>query len=299
MSFLGACISTWRCQTSSRATLSSTLGTNSKLIRCIDIFLQEDQLMHTKLGFPLVLVPSYLPNMHELECSDVRKIEDTAFAEARRVESEMLVIMDELQENQEQHDASNASFHGSFSRIRSDELNDMGYGLSRTSPITFEGDVFQTPNNQTQDRALTSTPRKKRSELKNKPFPVNQVPRQEEQPRSKSYEAEMSITGVGTAEPFGGFIPYCPMNADNFAAGSSEDLQNFNQTTVFNGKSTGTNQPWNTGMQTSPSKLAPLGITGVMQTLPKKVSQTGGTQTTPLSSPKRSLSTGGTQTTPL
>ena len=51
------------------------------LIRCIDIFLQEDQLMHTKLGFPLVPVPSYLPNMHELECSDVRKIEDTAFAE--------------------------------------------------------------------------------------------------------------------------------------------------------------------------------------------------------------------------
>ena len=40
--------------------------------------------------------------MHELECSDIRKIEDTAFAEARRVESEMLVIMDEFQENQEQ-----------------------------------------------------------------------------------------------------------------------------------------------------------------------------------------------------
>ena len=55
----------------------------SDLIRCIDIFLQEDQLMCTKLGFPLVPVPSYLPNMHELECSDVRKIEDTAFAEAR------------------------------------------------------------------------------------------------------------------------------------------------------------------------------------------------------------------------
>ena len=53
------------------------------LIRCIDIFLQEDQLMHTKLGFPLVPVPSYLPNIHELEHSDIRKIEDTAFAEAR------------------------------------------------------------------------------------------------------------------------------------------------------------------------------------------------------------------------
>ena len=89
--------------------------------------------MHTKLGFPLIPVPSYLPNMHELECSDVRKIEDTAFAEARRVESEMLIIMDELQENQEQQDISNASFHSSFSRIQSDELNDMGYGLNRTA----------------------------------------------------------------------------------------------------------------------------------------------------------------------
>ena len=65
----------------------------------------------------------------------------------------MLVIMDELQENQEKHDISNASFHSSFSRIRSDELNDMGYGLSRISPITFEGDVFQTPKNWTQDNS--------------------------------------------------------------------------------------------------------------------------------------------------
>ena len=65
----------------------------------------------------------------------------------------MLVIMDELQENQEQHDVSNTSFHSSFSRIRSDELNDMGYGLSGISPITFEGDVFQTLKNQTQDTA--------------------------------------------------------------------------------------------------------------------------------------------------
>ena len=51
----------------------------SDLVRCIDIYLKEDQLMCTKLGFPLVPVPSYLPNMHELECRDVRNIKDTAF----------------------------------------------------------------------------------------------------------------------------------------------------------------------------------------------------------------------------
>ena len=147
----------------------------SEIICCIDIFLEEDQLMC--MGFPLVPVPSYLPNMHELECSDIRKTKDTAFAEARRVESEMLIIMDKLQENQGQHDVSNASFCSSFSMIQSDELNDMGYGLSRISPITFEGDAFQTPNNQTQDRAPTSTPRIKRNNTVNKMFPGNQVPR--------------------------------------------------------------------------------------------------------------------------
>ena len=89
----------------------------------------------------------------------------------------MLVIMDELQENQNQHDVSNTSFHSSFSRIRYDELNDMGYGLSRISPITLEGDSFQTRKNKTQDTALMSTPRKKRNEVIHKTFPVIQVPR--------------------------------------------------------------------------------------------------------------------------
>ena len=45
----------------------------------------------------------------------------------------MLVIMDELQENQEQH-VSNISFRSSFSRIRSDELNDMGLWIEQNQP---------------------------------------------------------------------------------------------------------------------------------------------------------------------
>ena len=39
----------------------------SEIICHTDIFLQEDQLMHTKLGFPLSPVPSYFPRMYELE----------------------------------------------------------------------------------------------------------------------------------------------------------------------------------------------------------------------------------------
>ena len=38
----------------------------SNIIRQIDIYLQDDQLKHIKLGFPLVPAPSYLPNMYEL-----------------------------------------------------------------------------------------------------------------------------------------------------------------------------------------------------------------------------------------
>ena len=89
------------------------------------------------------------------------------------------------------------------------------------------------------------------------------MPRQEEQPRFKSYNTELSVTGKGAAEPFGRFIPPHPTNADKFAAESSEDSQNLNQTTVFNGKLTGTDQPRDTGMQMSPSEPAPAGITGV------------------------------------
>ena len=73
----------------------------SNIIRQIDVFLQEDQLMHMKLGFPLVPAPSYLPNMYELGHSDVRKINDTASTEVRRVENEMMVIMEEHQEKEQ------------------------------------------------------------------------------------------------------------------------------------------------------------------------------------------------------
>ena len=120
------------------------IGYYMNIIRHIDIFLQEDQLMWTRLGFTLVPVPSYLPNMYELEHSSIRKIDDMASAEVRRVENEMIVIMEEHQEK-EQQNISHNSFHSPFSRIRSEELNDMGYGLSKISPITFDGDAFQTP----------------------------------------------------------------------------------------------------------------------------------------------------------
>ena len=246
----------------------------TNIIRHIDIFLQEDQLMHTRLGFPLVPVPSYLPNMYKLEHSNIRKIDDTASAEVRRVENEMMVIMEEHQEK-EQQNISHYSFQSSFSRIRSEELNDMGYGLSKISAITFNGDAFQTPSNRTQDNALTSTPRKRRNEVNTESFLSRQVP------------------GNGASEPTGRFIPPQPNSTDN----SSQDTDNLNTTAVYYEKSTGGYQNKTTGMQTSPRDPRPTGTTTTTQTSHKMAPQAGVTQTTPPPSPKKSTLTGGTQKT--
>ena len=49
-------------------------GYFSSVVRNIDIYLQEDQLIHTKCGFPLVPVPTYLPTSKELGQSTVYHI---------------------------------------------------------------------------------------------------------------------------------------------------------------------------------------------------------------------------------
>ena len=135
----------------------------TNIIRQIDIYLQEDQLKCTNHVFLLVPAPSYLPN-----------IDSRASTEVRRVENEMMVIMQEHQER-EQNDVSHKSFHSSFSRIRSEELNNMGYGLSRISPITFEDDAFRMLSNRAKDRALTLTPRKKKNEANTGSIPTTQT----------------------------------------------------------------------------------------------------------------------------
>ena len=97
----------------------------TNIIRHIDVYLQEDQLTHTRLGFPLVSVPTYLLNQYELEQNDVHHIENAVHTETREAECEMKVIMDK-----DHHNQAHSSAHTSFSRLRSFELNDMGFGLN-------------------------------------------------------------------------------------------------------------------------------------------------------------------------
>ena len=123
----------------------------------IDIFLQEDQLMHTKAGFSQVPVPGYLPSSHDLEQTNTDQIIQTANEEVTLTNKEMQVIM----QSDNKHPHINKS--GSFSRLRSFELNDMGFSLNKISPITFDVENPQTPaDHGTKGRALTSTPRERR-----------------------------------------------------------------------------------------------------------------------------------------
>ena len=125
----------------------------SQIVQNIDIFLQEDQLMCTKAGFSLVPVPGYLPNGNDLEQKNADQITQTACDEINSITREMQVIM----QGDNRHPHINKS--GSFSHLRSFELNDMGFSLNKISPITFNVDNPQTPaDHGIKSRALTSTP---------------------------------------------------------------------------------------------------------------------------------------------
>ena len=128
-----------------------------QIMRNIDIFFQENQLMHTKAGFSLVPVPHYLPNSNDLEQTNTDQIIQTANEEVTSTNREMQVIM----QGDNKHPHINKS--GSFSRLRSFELNDMGFSLNKINPITFDVENPQTPaDHGIKGRAPTSTPRERR-----------------------------------------------------------------------------------------------------------------------------------------
>ena len=155
----------------------------------------------------------------------------------------MLVIMQEHQDR-EQQEVSHNSFHSSFSRIRSEELNDMGYGLSRINPITFNDDAFQMPNNRAKDRAPTLTPRKKRNEPNG--IPTTETSQQDA--NTKSHNADLLISNTGANEPVTRFVPSQP----NSTGSSSQGTDSSNTTTVYHEKSNGGHQGKCVSIQMSP-----------------------------------------------
>ena len=109
--------------------------------------------MCTKAGFSLVPVPGYLPNSNDLEQRNADQITQTACDEVNSITREMQVIM----QGDNKHPHINKS--ASFSRLRSFELNDIGFSLNKISPITFDVENPQTPaDHGIKSRAPTSTP---------------------------------------------------------------------------------------------------------------------------------------------
>ena len=89
--------------------------------------------------------------------TDADQIIQTANEEVASTDKEMQVIM----QSDNRHPHINKT--GSFSRLRSFELNDMEFSLNKISPITFDEENQQTAvNHGTQGRAPTSTPREKK-----------------------------------------------------------------------------------------------------------------------------------------
>ena len=113
--------------------------------------------MCTKAGILLVPVPGYLPSSNDLEQTNADQIIQTANEEVTSTNKEMQVIM----QGDNKHPHINKS--GSFSRLRSFKLNDMGFSLNKISPITFDVKNPQTPaDHGIKGRAPTSTPRERR-----------------------------------------------------------------------------------------------------------------------------------------
>ena len=83
--------------------------------------------MHIKAGFSQVPVPGYFPSSNDLEQTDADQIIPMMNEEVTSTNKEMQVIM----QSDNKHPHSNKS--GSFSRLGSFELNDMGFSLNKIS----------------------------------------------------------------------------------------------------------------------------------------------------------------------
>ena len=197
----------------------------TQIVQNISIFLQEDQLMHTKAGFSLVPVPGYLPNSNDLEQRNAEQISQTACHQVNTITREMQVIV----QGDNKHPHINKS--GSFSHLRSFELNDMGFSLSKISSITFDMDNPQTPADRgIKGRAPTSTPQERQTpQPHSEAADLNEA--HHEPSDNTSYNPDESITNKNVQ---GRFIP---PKADNTATQPQQSLseEGSKENTIPNG----------------------------------------------------------------
>ena len=127
------------------------------IIRNINVVLQMDQVHHVHEGLPQVPAPRYVPTREELENDNIKVILCTAQGDADMVDKEAQIIHKEFIAEKE----SRINCQESESRLRNiDDLTDMGFSLTRFSPIPTIGDTApQTPvGSGTTTPVPTSTP---------------------------------------------------------------------------------------------------------------------------------------------
>ena len=180
--------------------------------------------MRTKAGFSLVPVPGYLPNSSDLEQTNADQISQTACHEVNTITREMQVIM----QGDNKHPHANKT--GSFSCLRSFELNDMGFSLSKLSPITFDVDNPQTPADcGIKSRALTSTPQEKWTpQPHSEPADLNEA--HHEPSGDALYNLDESITNINIQ---GRFIP--PRTDNKATQQQSSSQEGSKECTILNG----------------------------------------------------------------
>ena len=228
--------------------------------------------MHTKAGFSRVPVPGYLPSSHDLEQTDTDQIIQMANEEVASTDKKMQVIM----QDDTKHPHINKL--GSFSRLRSFKLNDMGFSLNRIGPITFDVDNLQIPvNHGTKGRALTSTPREKRVPWNAQTYDevVNMNEAHHEPQGSALYNPDESVTNKHMFQNVQGrFIPpkvgNMPTQPQQQQQSSSKEGSKEN--TILNGP----RHQKEMGTQDHPSGPADSVPQGPAPTTPTHTSQTGG-----------------------
>ena len=241
----------------------------------IDIFLQEDQLICTKTGFSQVPVPGYLPSSYDLEQTDADQIIQMANEEVASTNKEMQVIM----QSDNRHLHINKT--GSFSRLRSFKLNNMGFSLNRISLIMFNEENQQTPVNcGTQRRAPTLMPREKKvpwnTQQEQTYDEVENINKAHHKPQGgASYNPDESVANEYVFQNVQG--RFGPPNVSNMPTQPQQQQQSSSEegskeTTILNGP----RHQKEMGAQDHPLGPADSVPEGPSPTAPTHTSQTGG-----------------------